>query len=291
MALLQWADRVMKFGLIPVNIGVTSIEQMTGVAQLAESCGYESVWTFEHVIIPLEYGSKYPYNDDGKMGIAADSNFIDPLIALSHIAAQTSTLKLGTGVNILPQTNPLYLAKQAASLDFVSQGRLMLGLGIGWLREEFEALGVPFEKRGARFDDYIVAMQELWAGGVQDHVSEFVNWQGFSSYPNAPELAVVIGGDKGKAFERVARFGQGWFAPTTNATELAAGMRLLTAACETQGRDVSEIEISCMWTGQGGADAVEELAEAGAHRLVLPMQAFGEDIPEGIKALAAEVIA
>ncbi len=281
----------MKFGLIPVNIGVTSIQQMTGLAQHAESCGYESVWTFEHVIIPIDYEFRYPYSENGKMGAKPDTNFVDPLIALAHIAAQTSTLKLGTGVNILPQTNPLYLAKQAASLDFVSQGRLLLGLGIGWLREEFAALGVPFEKRGARFDDYLSAMKELWAGGVQDHSSEFVNWQGFSSYPCAPELAVVIGGDKGKAFERVARFGQGWFAPVTNAQDLAAGLRSLADACETHGRDMSEIEISCMWTGQGGADAVAEMAEAGAHRLVLPTQVFGENITEGIETLAAEVIA
>lgn len=281
----------MKFGLVPVNVGVASVEQMTGLAQLAESCGYESVWTFEHVIVPLDYKSKYPYSPNGKMGAPPDTNFIDPLIALSHIAAHTNTLKLGTGVNILPQTNPLYLAKQAASLDFVAQGRLLLGLGIGWLREEFEALSVPFEKRGARFDDYLEAMQKVWAGGVVEHSSEYINWHGFQSYPSAAELAVVIGGSKGKAFERVARFGQGWFAPTTDPAELAQGMQALKAACEAVGRDAAEVEISCMWTGQGGADAVAGLAEAGAHRLLLPMQVFGENPTEGLQKLAAEVIA
>ena len=281
----------MKFGLIPVNIGVTSVEQMTGLAMLAESCGYESVWTFEHVIVPLDYDSKYPYNAEGKMGVPPDANFVDPLIALAHIAAQTTTLKLGTGVNILPQTNPLYMAKQAASLDFISQGRLLLGLGIGWLREEFEALGVPFERRGARFDDYLEAMQKIWVGGVVEHTSEFIQWQGFSSYPCAPDLAVVIGGDKGKAFERVARFGQGWFAPTTDPQELTEGMHKLSAACDVIGRDVAEVEISCMWPGQGGTEAVEALAAAGADRLLVPTQVFGENPVEGIQALAAEVIA
>jgi probable F420-dependent oxidoreductase len=289
MDLLNGKD--MKFGLIPVNIGMTSVEQMTGLAVLAESCGYESVWTFEHVIVPLDYASKYPYNAEGKMGVPPDANFIDPLIALAHMAAQTTTLKLGTGVNILPQTNPLYMAKQAASLDFVSQGRLLLGLGIGWLREEFEALGVPFERRGARFDDYLEAMQKVWAGGVVEHSSEFIQWQGFSSYPCAPELAVVIGGDKGKAFERVARFGQGWFAPTTDPQGLAEGMQKLSAACEAVGRDVAEIEISCMWPGQGGKEAVEALAASGADRLLVPTQVFGENPVEGIQALAQEVIA
>ncbi|CAE7460220.1 unnamed protein product [Symbiodinium pilosum] len=253
----------MKIGIIPVNIGVDSVEQMTGLAQLAEGLGFESVWTFEHVIVPLDYQSKYPYSPTGKMGAAPETNFVDPLIALSHIAAATKTLKLGTGVNILPQANPLYLAKQAASLDFVSQGRLLLGLGIGWLREEFEALGVPFEKRGARFDDYLEAMQKLWQGGVADHQSEYLDWQGFKSFPSAPELAVVIGGNKGKAFDRVAKYGQGWFAPTTDAGELSADMEKLRAACDAHDRDASQVEITCMWTGQGGDEAVQALAAAG----------------------------
>ncbi len=134
----------MKFGLIPVNIGVQSPEQIVELAQLAESLDFESVWTFEHVIVPLDYASKYPYNPTGKMGAAPETNFVDPLIALSVVAQATSTIRLGTGVNILSQVNPLYMAKQAASLDFISGGRFMLCVGIGWLQEEFDALGVPF---------------------------------------------------------------------------------------------------------------------------------------------------
>src|SRR5262245_16450544 len=136
----------MKFGIIPVNIGVQSVEQMVGQAKLAEELGFESVWTFEHVIIPLDYDSKYPYNATGKMGAPPETNFIDPLIALTAIAASTSKIRLGTGVNILSQTNPLLMAKQVASIDFISGGRMMLGVGIGWLREEFDAMGVPFER-------------------------------------------------------------------------------------------------------------------------------------------------
>ncbi|MEE8079577.1 MAG: LLM class flavin-dependent oxidoreductase, partial [Pseudomonadales bacterium] len=173
----------MKFGLIPVNIGVESLEQMVGLAQLAEASGFESVWTFEHVIVPMDYQSKYPYNPSGKMGADPATNFVDPFVALSAIAAATKTIRLGTGVNILSQVNPLYMAKQAASLDFVSNGRFMLGVGIGWLQEEFAALGVPFERRGARFDDYVVAMKKIWAGDVVEHESDFINWSGFKSYP------------------------------------------------------------------------------------------------------------
>ena len=147
----------MDFGLISVNTGFRTSEGLIKFAQHAESVGVESLWTFEHTIIPLEYESKYPYSEDGKMGGTPDINIVDPLIALAAVASATKTIRLGTGINVLPQANPIYLAKQAASIDFMSNGRLMLGLGLGWLKEEFEALGVPWGRRGARFDDYVVA--------------------------------------------------------------------------------------------------------------------------------------
>ena len=173
----------MKIALIPINIGMQSLEQIVGLAKLAESLGFESVWTFEHVMVPVEYESRYPYSKDGKMGGGSDAAFLDPLIALTAVAAHTSTLRLGTGVNILSQTNPLLLAKQAATLDLLSNGRFMLGAGIGWLKEEFDAMGVPFERRGARYDDYVVAMRKVWSGEVVEHQSDFNNWSGFQSYP------------------------------------------------------------------------------------------------------------
>ena len=135
----------MKVGIIPVNIGMESAEQIVGLAKLAESLRYESVWTFEHVIVPIDYVSKYPDNSSGKMGMPPETNFVDPLIALTAVAAMTKEIRLGTGVNILSQVNPLYMAKQAASLDFVSNGRFILGVGIDWLKEEFEALGGPMK--------------------------------------------------------------------------------------------------------------------------------------------------
>jgi probable F420-dependent oxidoreductase len=283
----------MKFGLIPVNIGVASLEQMTGIARRAESLGYESVWTFEHVIVPLDYASKYPYNASGKMATTPETPFIDPLIALAAIAAATSTIRLGTGVNILSQVNPLYMAKQAASLDYVSNGRFMLGVGIGWLREEFDALGVPFDRRGARFDDYVVAMKKIWSGEVVEHNSDFINWSGFKSFPlpvQKPHLPVVIGGAKGRIYERIARHGDGWFAPIGDPAELKVALADLARACDAESRDVAEIEITCMWPGQGGLEAVAALAEVGVARLVVPTFALGDPL-EGMQKLAEEVIA
>ena len=282
----------MKIGIIPVNIGIQKTEQMVGIAQLAESVGMESVWTFEHVIVPLDYKSRYPYSKNGKMGGEPENNFIDPLIALSYIAASTKTIRLGTGVNILSQANPLYVAKQTASLDMLSKGRFMLGVGIGWLEEEFNALGVPFEKRGARFDDYVAAMRKVWSGGEVNHQSDFINWQGFKSYPLPTQhpMPVVMGGIKGKIHERIAKLGNGWFAPTSDTQELQVHFDKIKAECDKIGRDFSEIEITCMWPGHGGKEAIEAFEAAGIHRLVVPLFALGADPVEGIQKLAEDVI-
>ena len=281
----------MKLGLIPINIGVANLDMMVGVAQQAEALGYESVWTFEHVIVPEDYSSKYPYHPSGKMGAAPETPFVDPLIALTAVAASTKTLRLGTGVNILSQVNPLYMAKQAASLDYLSNGRFMLGVGIGWLREEFAALGVPFERRGARFDDYVVAMKKVWSGEEFSHHSDFINWEGFKSYPIPVQkpLPVVIGGAAGKIYQRIALHGDGWFAPMGDPAELSAALTDLRAACDANDRDFSEIEITCMWPGVGGKEAVEALAEVGVSRLVIPVMGL-PDPAEAMQKISEEII-
>ena len=282
----------MKFGIIPVNIGTPSLEAMVGQAKLAEELGFESVWTFEHVIVPLDYDSKYPYNPSGKMGAPPETNFVDPLIALTAIAASTSKIRLGTGVNILSQTNPLLMAKQVASIDFLSGGRMMLGVGIGWLREEFDAMGVPFERRGARFDDYVQAMRKVWSGETVEHESEFLSWHGFKSYPVPVQkpLPVIMGGDKGKIYERIARYGDGWYVPAGDPGELTVKLAELKNVCQQVGRDFSEIEISCMWPGMGGIESVKALEAAGVHRAVIPAMIFGADPAGAMRRLSEDVI-
>ena len=284
----------MKIGLIPVNVGVPNVAAMVGLAQLAESLGLESVWTFEHSIVPNEYHSKYPYSPDGKMGVKPETNFVDPLIALTAVATQTKTLRLGTGVNILSQANPLYVAKQAASLDFVSNGRFELGVGIGWLREEFQAAGTPFERRGARFDDYIQAMRKLWSGETVEHKSEFLDWTDFKSYPVPIQnpFPVVIGGTKGKAFERTAKYGNGWFAPTASPDQLSPLMAQLGEACAECDRDPSEIEVTAMWfPNPSDLGDVERYQEMGVRRLVVPLQVLGRGNPaENLQHFAENVL-
>jgi len=284
----------MKIGIVPVNVGVASVDHMIELARAAERLGFESVWTFEHVIVPVDYQSKYPYSMDGKMGATPETNFVDPLIALAAVAAVTSKIRLGTGVNILPQTNPLYLAKQAASLDFVSKGRFMLGIGIGWLAEEFAALGVPFEHRGPRFNDYVEAMRKVWSGEVVEHRGEFVQWSGFKSHPTPVQkpLPLVIGGHKGRAYQRIARYGQGWFAPSATIDQIGAMLKDLDRVCGEEGRDRSSIEISTMWIpAMESVDVVKRYEDIGVSRLILPLQFLGAGNPlQTLEKLAGDVI-
>ena len=282
----------MKIGLIPVNIGIPA-DMMVDFARAAEQAGVESVWTFEHVMVPENYESKYPYDSSGKMGASPETPFLDPLIALTTIAQATSTIRLGTGVNILSQANPLLLAKQVASLDGVSNGRFMLGAGIGWLREEFSAMGVPFEKRGARFDDYVQAMRKVWSGDMVEHHSEFINWSGFKSYPLPVQnpFPVIMGGASGRIYQRIAKYGNGWYAPTRSPDDLVPRLGELKKVCADEGRDYSELEISCMWTLKGGLDTVREYADMGVHRLIVPIPAMGETNPmDGLARLREDVI-
>ena len=285
----------MKIGLIPVNVGVPSVEGMVGMAQLAEGIGFESVWTFEHAIVPNDYNSKYPYSADGKMGVTPETNFVDPLIALTAIAMATKTLRLGTGVNILSQANPLYVAKQAASLDFVSNGRFELGVGIGWLEEEFKAAGTPFERRGARFDDYVQAMRKFWSGDTVEHKSDFIDWTGFKSNPTPIQnpLPIVIGGTKGKAFQRTALHGNGWFAPTASPDQLAPMLDELDAACKEAGRDRGEIEVTAMWfPNPSDLSDVDRYRDMGVGRLVVMLPALGKGNPaDNLKAFGDNVLA
>jgi probable F420-dependent oxidoreductase len=284
----------MKIGVIPLNIGQQSPERIVSLVRKAEEVGLESAWTFEHVIVPVKYDSKYPYSGDGKMGSTPETSFVDPLIAIAFAAANTRTLRFGTGVNILPQANPLFMAKQVASLDFVSGGRFMLGVGTGWLQEEFAALGAPFERRGARFDDYIVAMKKVWSGEVVEHDGEFVRMHGFKSYPlpvQKPHPPIIIGGTARAAFRRVALHGDGWFAPSAGVGQLKKHLGALHEVAREHGRDPASIEISTMWPFViEGVDAIPRYEDLGVSRLIVPLQALGTRNPiEGLDKLGEKL--
>ncbi len=273
----------MKIGIVSINVGGPSTaESMVDVVQHAEAAGIESVWTFEHVIVPTNYESKYPYASSGKMGIPPEAWFIDPLISLSHVAAATKKIRLGTGVNIFPQTNPLLFAKQAASLDALSGGRLTLGLGIGWLAEEYAAMGTPFKRRGARFDDYLAAVKKVWSGDVVEHESEFLSWHGFKSHPTpvqTPHPPILIGGTSTKTLQRVVKAADGWYAPSDSQQELSEKITLLKQMAAQAGRPFESIDITTNWRIAKRPDALPELEDLGINRAVVLLGATGQSDP------------
>lgn len=284
----------MKVGIVPINVGFSDPAQIVAIAQKAEQVGLESAWTYEHAVVPVDYASRYPYSRSGKMPATPETNFIDPLIALTYVAAHTKTLRLGTGVNILPQANPLMAAKQVASLDVLSNGRFMFGVGAGWLEEEFTAMGVPFEKRGARFDDYLVAIKKVWSGEVVEHQTERLQWKGWKSYPvpvQQPHPPLIIGGTSEAAFRRVVKHGDGWFAPTAGTAQLKTYLDQLRAEASKAGREPSSIEITATWFyGGEGIESVAAYRDLGVSRLVVPIFGLGGgDFLEGLEKLGNDL--
>lgn len=287
----------MKFGIVPINLReFTDPEMLIPFVQRAEALGYESVWTAEHVIIPKQYDSVYPYNPDGKLPFKSDAPIIDPLVALTFIAAATKKLRLGTGVNILPQMSPLYLAKWVSSIDHLSQGRLMLGLGIGWLREEFAAIGVPFERRGKRSNEYLEALKAVWTSEEVNYQGEFINWQGFSMRPKPAQpggVPLVIGGISQPAIRRTVKYGDGWYVIGKDPDDYRTHMQALTEECERQGRDINELEITAYWNYYTeGLESLGVYEELGVHRLLVNMHALrAGDVTVAMERFAEQVIA
>jgi probable F420-dependent oxidoreductase len=286
----------MKFGIVPINLReFAQTEILIPFVQRAEALGYESVWTAEHVIIPTTYTSVYPYNPSGKLPFPADAAIIDPLVALTFIAAATTRLRLGTGVNILPQMNPLYLAKWASSLDYLSHGRLMLGVGIGWLREEFAALGVPFAHRGKRADDYLRALKAVWTGEEVDYQGEFVHWHGFMMRPRPVQpggVPLVIGGVSPTAIRRTVQYGDGWYVIGKDLDEYRRHMQALADECTRQGRNQGDLEITAYWNySREGIDSLAVYEDLGIHRLLINVHALRErNIMTALERFAEQVI-
>jgi probable F420-dependent oxidoreductase len=288
----------MRFGIAFANTmswssGPGAIE----AAQAAEAAGFESVWTVEHVIFPDDYTSPYPYSPTGKMPGSGSSPIPDPLIWLAYVAAATTTLRLATGILILPERNPVILAKELATLDHLSGGRVELGVGVGWLREEFDALGVPWERRGARTDDYIGAMRALWSGDSAAYSGEFTSFSRVSSNPKPAQgtVPIVVGGHSRAAAERAGRLGDGFFPGRGTLAELAEMIDIARDVAAANNRDPLALEItygSAEIFGADPAGAVEELAALGVSRIIVPAFALMRPSPaEAMAAFAERVIA
>lgn len=270
----------MRFGVAFANTGPLA-DGPTAAAcmQAVEAAGFESAWTVEHVLVPVGYQSAYPYARSGKMPGGEHVAIPDPLVWLAYVAAATDRLVLGTGILILPQRNPAVVAKEIATLDRLSGGRLRLGVGAGWLEEEFDALGVPFERRGRRLDAYIAALRALWTGEEVTLDDGYHRWERVVSLPTPADgpVPIVIGGHTEVAARRAGRLGDGFFPGKGSPTELAHLFSVMRDAAEAAGRDPDAIEITAGSAAVGGTDpvgAVQELAALGVSRVIVPPLAF-----------------
>jgi probable F420-dependent oxidoreductase len=280
----------MEFGIMFANTGpFIQPDGLTLLAQTAEEVGVESLWAVEHVVVPTGYGSTYPYSEDGKMPGSEEAPIPDPLVWLTYAAAVTKKIKLATGIIILPQRHPFYLAKEAATLDILSGGRFLLGVGVGWLEEEFKALNVPFKQRGAITDESIGALRDLWSDGACEHKGEYYAWPSVESNPKplGRKVPIIIGGHSKASARRAARFGDGFFPARPD--KLEECLAELKAECGRIGRDPGEIEIS---TGSiPTLDEVKRLEDMGVSRFTVGPPGYTPDaLREGLEKLGNELI-
>jgi probable F420-dependent oxidoreductase len=279
----------MKLGILFGNTGTCGTpEGAAALAEAAERCEIESLWTGEHVVFPAGFRSPYPYSPDGKMPARGDAPVPDPLIWMAWVAARTTRVKLATGVLILPQRNPLVLAKEAASLDLFCGGRLILGVGGGWLKEEFEALGVPWEGRGRRLDEYVAAMRALWKDDEASYKGETVAFERAQMNPKPPggSVPIVIGGDSATAARRAGRLGDGFF--PARFPEIPKVLPIMRQAAQDAGRNADAIEVTTL--GFPTPDCLRTLEDMGVHRMGLitpggPPESIGPDIERMLHSL------
>jgi len=265
----------MKFGLFGINVGpCTDAAVAVRVAQAAEQRGLESVWTGEHVVLPDPQVPPSP--------VPPETPFLDPAVALAYIAAGTSTIRLGTGIIILPQRNPLVLAKELASVDVVSRGRLIFGVGIGYLKPEFDALGIPFTHKGVRSVEYLEAIRVMWTEPQPRYRGRFVSFDAINAFPRPlqqPHPPIVIGGASPEAFQRAVQHGNGWYGFALDVDAAARCIEGLQAAQREHVRPTTlgELEISITPAGKLDADTVKRFADLGVHRLIISRRAATED--------------
>lgn len=275
----------MRLGLHALGIGDGARpEVIRAVAVAAEAHGFARLWCGEHVVLVDAPVSRYPYADDGRIAVPADADWLDPLLALAFAAAVTSRIELATGVLLLPEHNPVVVAKQAATLDVLSAGRFGLGVGVGWSAEEFAALGVPFAGRGRRTEEYLAAMRALWSGDPASFEGEFTRFDAIRVNPKplrGGRLPVVVGGNSDAALRRAARHADGWYGFNVPAAQVRSRVGVLAEECARRGRAVEELTIAVALS-DGTPEHLPGLAAAGVTELVV----VGAPPPEPAAAAA-----
>lgn len=263
----------MKFGVVSSNAGPRATpDAAVRFAQEVEELGFDSIWTVEHVAIPGGHETPYPYSDDGSMPGGDDLVMADPLIWLAFVAAATTTVRLATGVLVLPLNHPIRLAKAVASLDLLSGGRVVLGVGVGWLTEEAELLDAPWTRRGARSEEQIHVLRALWTQESASFHGEFYSFDDVRSWPKPASAGgppIVLGGHSEAVARRAGRIGDGFIPAPSDPDEIEHLVEVMRTAARDAGRDPREIEITCSRIGD--LETAIRLAELGVDRFnVIP---------------------
>lgn len=282
----------MKFGIMFGNTGdFARPEHAAELVVAAEETGFESIWTVEHVVVPKHYESVYPYNRKGRLPGSFDAAVPDPVVWMSYMAALTKTIKFSTGILILPQRHPLYVAKEFATLDQLSGGRAMMGIGIGWLKEEFDALDIPFDKRVTRAEESIEAMRGLWRDETASFDGDEFSWHEVGSFPKpvqAGGIPIIVGGHVPAAARRAARLGDGFFPGRID--RLDELIQAMKDECQQLDRDPDEIELTT-GTPDMSLDNIKVMAEKGISRLIMPPPGRDKnDIRKGLESFAEKVM-
>jgi len=263
--------KVPNSGPLPGTIGISEM------ARVLEQAGFQSLWVADHVVLPAEIGSRYPFAADGRATWSTTTPYFDAVVAMALIAGATERATIGTAVLVLPLRNPVVFAKQAASLDVLSGGRLALGLGAGWLREEFEALGVPFDARGRRLVDGIRILGECWTGTYQEDIV-------FSPTPVGP-LPLYVGGHSAIALRRAGALGDGWLGQQSldavDTHELEAAHAAITLAAADAGRDPARLRVVLRIVDSAGrsdevARRLPALEAAGVDEVIVDLDWDGD---------------
>jgi probable F420-dependent oxidoreductase len=280
----------MRLGLHTLGIGDGARrEAIDAVAVAAEANGFATLWAGEHVVMVDRSSSRYPYADDGQIAVPPTADWLDPMVCLGFAAAATTTIRLATGVLLLPEHNPVIVAKQAASLDVLSGGRLTLGVGIGWSRDEFDALGVPFARRGARTREYVEAMRTIWSDDIASYDGQFTRFQAIRVHPKPARnrsIPVVLGGNSDGALRRVAAWGDGWYGfYLADVAAVAERIAFLREACRRRDRDPSELSLAVSLRTPGRED-VRALADLGVDEMVV-VESAPADVAQAAHWVAA----
>lgn len=277
----------MRFGIFAaVASPFAGPDVITAMATAADESGIDSMWIPEHVVLFEDYESSYPYSPDGKVPAPADAGMLEPLTTLAFIAGVTSRIRLGTGICLLPQRNPVYTAKEAANVDYLSGGRLDFGVGVGWLEEEFEVCNVPFAKRGKRMDEYIDLLRTLWTTNPSEHHGEFYDMPSCSLFPKPVQdrLPIYIGGESEAAMKRVARTGDGWHTFNRTPDEIPALLTRLDELCAEHGRSRADLQIAVSPYFNGiSEDMVAQFAETGVDEVTALV--FAASVDDARKAI------